>query len=147
MPTASSLAQKKAALKQLSATVFRTQEALSYIDAGFLLRSHLEDFVAGVYFLITLVDGLSSGQIEQLRTVDQIATVDEDLCPTLRRLCQLSREVTFAVDPNRLTPELRDAIEKLFRFAADQTPEIVDQEAVGYLENIRARTLQPILVA
>lgn len=146
MESASRLAQTKAKLKQLAARVYQTQDALSYIDAGFLLRSHLEDYVAGVYFLIDLVDGMSEQQIEELRTATEVASVNADLGPTLRRLCQLSREVSFAANPKRISPELRSAIEQLFRFTVEQVPELCAVEANEFLGNIRERSLQSIAV-
>ena len=137
---------KRAALKQLTTVVFSKLDTMSYIEAGALLRSHLDDFVSGVYFLTDLLESLTPTQLESLPSAKDVNAVHEDLKPTLRRLCQLSREVTFAADPTRLPVDLRSAIEALFQFVVEQVPVLSDQDVRDYLENIRERTMQPIAI-
>ena len=138
---------RRAALKQLMAKVFEPLEAdISILDAGYLFRSYLDDFASGVYVLLDVLDTLDATQVTKLAEVECAKSVNQDLTPTLRRLCELSREVTFSTDPLRLPPEFRTSIEKLFRFTVEQVPPVADAEVNGYLRNIRKRMLQPIAV-
>ncbi len=141
-----SAARHRATLRSLSKDVFDAIDQLSYVDAGFLLRAHLDDFVSGAFFLLDLLDSLDANQLAAIGTVSDVKSVNPELKPTLRRLCELSREVTFASDPGKLHPEIRESVEKLFRLVVDQFSEIEDEDARGYLEKIGQRTLQPIAI-
>ncbi|MDA1050789.1 MAG: hypothetical protein O3C40_09965 [Planctomycetota bacterium] len=138
---------RRAALKQLMARVFQPLEAdISILDAGYLFRGYLDDYASGVFVLLDIIDELDMAQLAKLAESQNAKDVNQDLKPTLRRLCELSREVTFSIDPSRLPPDLRSSIEKLFRFAVEQVPPVADPEVNGYLRNMRNRMLQPIAV-
>lgn len=132
---------------ELAASVLRQMESLSFIHVGFLFRSHIEDFVAGVRFLLDLLENLTPDQIAALSEVRDTDEVHVELRPTLRRLCELSREATFATDTSRLQPEFCDAVDKLFHIAASAVPETRDIDVMNHVRNIRERTLHPTSVA
>lgn len=136
----------RAALQQLTNVVFTLVRGLSYVEANSLFRGSLEDFTSGVHFLLETLDGLSPQQRSILESAADLREVHRDLKPTLRRLCELSREVTFSADLTRLPNELRNAVERLFQFVGELVPELADEEAANYVANMRERTLKPIAV-
>lgn len=129
----------KEQLRGVAVSVFDVLDRLSFIQAGFLLRAHLNDFVSGVFFL---VDVTAKTDLNKLREAEDTDDVNDSFKPTVRRLCELSREVLFASDSSRLPPEFNDAIEKLFQFTVERIPECQDKDILDYRNNISQRNLE-----
>jgi hypothetical protein len=145
--------RRSAAFKQLRANfdqstqrVDQLLEGVSIIDAGYLFRNYWDDYTSGVRDLLDVLEELDAAQIAELARAEDANGVHPDLKPTLRRLCELSREVTFSIDPLRLPVDIRSEIEKLFRFSVDQVPEIADEAASSHVSNIGRRLFTPIAV-
>lgn len=147
--------RRGAAFKQLQAELERNKNRVdqmlaevSIIDAGYLFRDHWEDYTSGVSDLLKVVEQLNDQQIAELATASNSDDVHPGFKPTLRRLCKLSREVTFSIDPLRISVELRSEIENLFRFTVDRVPQdIADEAARSHVRNIGRRLFTPIAVA
>ncbi|MDA1054324.1 MAG: hypothetical protein O3C40_28090 [Planctomycetota bacterium] len=129
-------------LREIAGRSFKALEASTVVKVGFRVRARLDDFISGAFFLVQLNQKLDLGQIALAPDTD---TVSKQFKPTIRRLCELSREVTFATNLRRVPKNLRTAIEELFEFTVEQIPTCSDQEIEEYKENIRHRTLQPAL--
>ena len=148
-------ARKQAAFRQLRADLKRSTdrveqmlESVSIINAGYLFRNHWDDYTSGVSDLLDALEQLDDEQVTALAHEQDSNCVHPELKPTLRRLCQLSREVTFSIDPLRISVDLRSEIENLFRFTVDQVPQpLADETANSHVSNIRLRLFTPIAVA
>ncbi len=134
-------------LERLSNAIFTELDPLTYVEAGFVFRSHLDDFVWGANYLLDILEAMPDDRLTELRNADNSSVIHPELKPTLRRLCELSREATFAADPVRLPESLRSNIESLFQFVVLVTPELEDEQARDFRENISERTMQPIPVS
>lgn len=123
-------------LIEISKAIDDEFEKLSYLDAGALFREHVAEYGSALDYLIRALD----------RRVEVSPVGVEQVC---RRLCELSREVLFAGDVERLPKECVSAISFLFRLAVDvicdvtklaEFSEVADQVLV-YQKNIEKRAL------
>lgn len=111
-------------------------ESLSYLDAGALFREHVAEYGSALDYLIRALGNLVEVSPEAV----------EQVC---RRLCELSREVLFAGDVDRLPKTCVSAISALFRLAVDvicdvsKFPEFsqINKEVLVYQKNIEKRAL------
>jgi len=97
-------------------------EKYTFVDVDFMLRAHIEDFFK---CLSALCFSQHSG--------------DEDEGMALR-LCELSREIRFAVGSvGHIPGDLRQAVQELFVLASDVVKALRKGTLDAYAENIRQR--------
>jgi hypothetical protein len=118
-------------LQEISVDLERIFERVSFVQAGALFRELLREFLACMKKLSQLSD-------EQPINGSAIVAIT-------RRLCELSREVIFSVDGDRLEPDLKSLVCRMYRYSLDQIAVLKhmngdDAEVISkYSTNIRKR--------